>query len=60
MKERERLDKKAKAISKGGQTSPRENREFKKGGEVVVKKPKKKKKGRRGMGAATRGGGAVA
>jgi len=60
MKERDRLDKKAKAIAKGGQTSPRENREFKKGGEVIAKKSKKKKKGRRGMGAATRGGGAVA
>ena len=58
MKDRERLDKTAKAIAKGGQTSPRENREFKKGGEVVAKKSKKK--GRRGMGIATRGGGAVA
>ena len=58
IKDRERLDKKAKAVSKGGQTSPRENREFKKGGEVIAKKSKKK--GRRGMGAATRGGGAVA
>jgi hypothetical protein len=58
IKDRERLDKKAKAVSKGGQTSPRENREFKKGGEVIAKKSKKK--GRRGMGIATRGGGAVA
>jgi hypothetical protein len=60
LKDRDRLDKTAKAISKGGQTSPRENREFKKGGEVIAKKSKKKKKGRRGMGIATRGGGAVA
>ena len=60
MKDRDRLDKTAKAIAKGGQTSPKENREFKKGGEVIAKKSKKKKKGRRGMGAATRGGGAVA
>jgi len=60
MKARDRLDKKAEAIAKGGQTSPRENREFKKGGEVIAKKSKKKKKGRRGMGIATRGGGAVA